>query len=277
MLISLATMNFKLCYLLREELTKGGFSIEQILPGERPSKGSILVVTTEEEEKKKPTNYPKKVVLTRTDILRIKQAASKIVLAIEGKKIWESVIIGIDPGITIGVALITDGCLRSTLETREMQEVVNFVITTLQSTPSKMSIVRVGSTGGYRRILLLNKLLDSLPENVKLEVVNELQTTPVSYQEAQSELEKSTRAGIKIPGGGKNATAAMEIAFRLGENVKCPEDLEFSKGELKEIQVLSRQYSGGEVTITKELARQVACGLITIADAISIQKKVKKK
>ena len=53
MLISLASMDFRLCHLLRERLTFEGFSIEQIQPGDPPAKGSILVVTTEEENNQK--------------------------------------------------------------------------------------------------------------------------------------------------------------------------------------------------------------------------------
>ena len=276
MLISLATMDFKLCHLLRERLLIGGFSVEQIMPGEKPSKGSIVVVITEQEEKQAPTNYSKKVILTPIETSNISKAYSKIILGIEGKKIWESMIIGIDPGLTIGIALITDGCLRSTLETRNIKEAVDFVMNTIKNTPAKMMIIRVGSTGGYRRVLLLNELLNVKPKEVALEVVDELQTTPRNFQEAKNEIRNGTRNGTKIK-GGKNASAAMEIAFRLGESVKCPEEWSVSEGELKEIQVLSRQYSKGEVTISKELAKKVACGMISIDEAIKRQKTEKRK
>ncbi|MFW9922440.1 MAG: hypothetical protein ACFFDW_04030, partial [Candidatus Thorarchaeota archaeon] len=195
---------------------------------------------------------------------------------IDGKKIWESLIIGVDPGITIGVALITDGCVRSTLETREIREAVNYIISSLNNTPSKMSIIRVGSTGGYRRILLLNELLNIKPQEVTLEVVDELQTTPSSYQQAKNGLCENTRKGIELE-GGKNATAAMQIAFRLGEEVTNPAELEISEGELKEIQILSRQYSHGTVTISRDLAKKVASGLISIYEAIQTQKSLNKR
>lgn len=271
MLISLATMDFRLCHLLRERLAIGGFGCEQISPGDKPSKGSILVVTKEEEEKVKPTNYPKKVVLTNSESLNVDRAFSKIILGIEGKKVWESLIIGVDPGLSIGVAIITDGCLRSTLETRDIREVVRFIIGSIKNTPSKMTIIRMGSTGGYRRVLLLNELLNVKPSNVSLEIVDELMTTPQNYQDALTMLNESKRDGVKVH-VGKDATAAMKIAFRLGEKVSCSESLVVSNGELKEIQVLSRQYSSGDVTINKDLAQKVACGLLTIEGAIKIQK-----
>ncbi len=272
MLISLATMDFRLCHLLREKLTKGGFECEQISPGDTPSKGSILVVTTEVEENAAPTSYTKKVVLTNSETLNINRAFAKIILGIEGKKVWESLIIGVDPGLSIGVAIITDSCLQSTLETRDIREVVRFIVASIKNTPSKMSIIRIGSTGGYRRVLLLNELLNSKPKNVTLEIVDELQTTPTNYQNALTVLEEAKRDGVKVY-VGKDATAAMQIAFRVGERVSCPESLEVSDGELKEIQILSRQYSSGDVTITKELAQKVACGLLTIEDAIQSQKR----
>lgn len=275
LLISLATMDFRLCHLLSERLKKGGFSVEHISPGDRPSKGSIVVVTTEREEKIKPTNYPHKVVLTRVETGNINLAISTITLGLEGKRIWDSVIVGVDPGLSIGVAVIADGSLIATLETREIKEAVNYVITSIKNTPAKMAIIRLGSTGGYRRVLLMNDLLNAKPNDVDLEIVDELETTPTNSETAKAALKNGTRGGVEIK-GGKDATAAMEIAFRLGESVKCVEKWEFSEGELKEIQVLSRQFSKGNVTITKELAKKVACGVISIEEAILLQEKEKK-
>ncbi len=274
MLISLAIMNFRLCHLLRERLTEGGFSVEQILPGKLPSKGSILVVTTKEELIEKH-NYSKLVVLTKSDTLTINRAYSKIVLGIEGKKIWDSLIVGIDPGLTIGVAIITDGCLRTAFETRDIKEVIDFVLTSIKNTPAKMTIIRVGSTGGYKQVLILNELLNVKPEGVDLEIVNELQTTPASCQDTKEGITMGVQNGLKIS-AGKDAIAAMEIAFRLGESVKSPETWKTSDGELKEIQILSRQYSRGDVTISRDLAQKVAAGKLSIEKAIAIQKSEKK-
>ena len=275
MLISLATMDFRLCHLLREKLTQKGFSIEQLQPGDSPSKDSILVVTTEEENNQKNMTYSNMVILSKVETLNLDKAYSKIMLGIEGKKIWESLIIGVDPGLTIGIAVITDGCLQSTLETRTIKEAVNFIVLTLKNLTAKMAIIRIGSTGGYRQVLILNELLNVKPKHVNLEVVDELHTTPESGQEANEILLEGVKEGMKIP-RGKDATAAIEIAFRLGESVENPETWETSDGELKEIQVLSRQYSRGVVTISRELAKKVASGRLTLEEAISIQKSEKK-
>jgi len=274
MLISLATMNFRLCHLLREKLSQKGFSIEQLQPGDPPSKDSILIVTTEEESNKKNLTYSNMIVLSKVETLNLDN--SKIMLGIEGKKIWESLIIGVDPGLTIGVAVITDGCLQSTLETRNIKEAVNFIVLTIKNLAAKMAIIRIGSTGGYRQVLILNELLNVKPEHVDLEVVDELHTTPERGQEANEIFLEGVKEGMKIP-KGKDATAAMEIAFRLGESVKEPETWETSDGELKEIQVLSRQYSRGDITISRELAIKVASGRLTIEEAISIQKSENKQ
>ena len=271
MLISLATMDFRLCHLLREKLSQKGFSLEQLQPGDPPSKDSILVVTTEEENNQKNMNYSNLVVLSKVETLNLDKAYSKIMLGIEGKKIWESLIIGVDPGLNIGVAVITDGCLQSTLETRDIKEAVNFIVLTLKNLSAKMAIIRIGSTGGYRQVLILNELLNVKPEHVGLEVVDELHTTPDRGQEANEIFLEGVKVGMKLP-RGKDATAAMEIAFRLGESVKESETCETPDGELKEIQVLSRQYSRGDVTISRELAIKVATGRLTLEEAISLQK-----
>lgn len=271
MLISLATMNFKLCHLLREKLTKDGFRIEQIVPGEPASKDSILVISTEEEVNGKELHYEKIIILSRSEVLSVDKAYSKIMLSLEDKRIWESLIIGVDPGLTIGVAIITDGCLRTALETRDKKEALNFIMDAINNNPAKMTIIRVGSTGGYRRVLILNDLLNVKPKNVALEIVDELQTTPASCQEAKEGITSGAKSDLKIQ-TGKDATAAMEIAFRIGESVKSPETWEPSGGELKEIQILSRQYSRGKVTISRDLAKRVATGLLTLNEAIELQK-----
>ncbi|RLI68929.1 MAG: hypothetical protein DRO63_01800, partial [Candidatus Gerdarchaeota archaeon] len=176
------------------------------------------------------------------------------------------------PGRTIGVAIITDGCLRGVLETREINEAIDYIFLTIKNNPAKMVIIRIGSTGGYRRILLLNELLNNKPSHVSIEVVDELQTTPTSCQDAREGILNSSREGQKLI-AGKDASAAMEIAFRLGESIKSQEQWEPSEGELKEIQVLSRQYSRGKVTISKDQAIKVAKGVLTLEEAIENQKK----
>jgi hypothetical protein len=264
-------MNFKLCHLLREKLTKAGFRVEQLIPGESASKGSILVISTEEEYNEKDFTYEKILLLSKSEVISVDKAFTKIMLGLEEKRIWESLIIGVDPGLTIGVAIITDGCLRTTLETRDKKEAMNFILDAIDNNPAKMSIIRVGSTGGYRRVLILNELLNIKPKNIALEVVDELQTTPSSAQEAKEGIADGVLNGLKIQ-AGKDATAAMEIAFRIGESVKNPETWKPSEGELKEIQVLSRQYSRGKVTISKDLALRVATGLLTLNEAIELQK-----
>lgn len=272
MLVSLATMDFRLSFLLQEKLALRGIATEQIVPGKPAARNSVLVVTTEEEFKNNTLTYEKLVVLSRSEVMNISKAITKVLLGLEGKRIWESLIIGVDPGRTIGVAIITDGCLRGVLETREINEAVDYIFLTIRNNPAKMVIIRIGSTGGYRRILLLNELLNNKPSHVSIEVVDELQTTPASCQDAREGILNSSREGQKLI-AGKDASAAMEIAFRLGESVKSQEQWEPSEGELKEIQVLSRQYSRGKVTISKDQAIKVAKGLLTLEEAIENQKK----
>ncbi|RLI69290.1 MAG: hypothetical protein DRP02_10915 [Candidatus Gerdarchaeota archaeon] len=272
MLVSLATMDFRLSFLLQEKLALRGIATEQIVPGKPAARNSVLVVTTEEEFKNNTLTYEKLVVLSRSEVMNISKAITKVLLGLEGKRIWESLIIGVDPGRTIGVAIITDGCLRGVLETREINEAIDYIFLTIKNNPAKMVIIRIGSTGGYRRILLLNELLNNKPSHVSIEVVDELQTTPTSCQDAREGILNSSREGQKLI-AGKDASAAMEIAFRLGESIKSQEQWEPSEGELKEIQVLSRQYSRGKVTISKDQAIKVAKGVLTLEEAIENQKK----
>ncbi|MBD3189795.1 MAG: hypothetical protein GF308_04085 [Candidatus Heimdallarchaeota archaeon] len=274
MLVALATMDFRLCHLLREKLEKNGFSVEQIIPGKKPPKGTIIVVTTKKEEKMSPTPFPRKVVLSRSDKLNINRAYGKILLTLEDKRIWESLIIGIDPGMTIGVAIVADSHLRASLETREINEAIDFVLRALKNNPAKMSIIRIGSTGGYRRVLILNELLNAKPSDIPLEIVDELGTTPALPPQKQEELVDSSSPTRSI---SKDIVAATEIAYRLGERIKRPEEWDFSEGELKEIQMLSRHYSEGEVTIPKDLARAVACGFLSIREAIEVQRSRQKE
>jgi hypothetical protein len=263
-------MDFRLCHLLRKKITKGGFLFEHIPPGGTPSQCSNLLVTTEQEDWSLSSSDLKKVVLTKSDRLNIEQAYTKIMLGLEGKRLWESIIVGIDPGLSIGVAIICDSLLRASLETRDINKAIDFTISAIKNNPAKMAIIRVGATGGYRRVVLLNKLLTAKPKNVTLEVVDENNTTPAI--EARTSFEDYDFTHI-----GRDAAAAMEIAYRLGERVKYHEDWMYTEGEIKEIQKLSRKYSQGEVTISQDLAKKVACGLLTIKRAIAIQKDLKKR
>ena len=146
MLVSLATMDFRLSFLLQEKLALRGIATEQIVPGKPAARNSVLVVTTEEEFKNNTLIYEKLVVLSRSEVMNISKAITKVLLGLEGKRLWESLIIGVDPGRTIGVAIITDGCLRGVLETREINEAIDYIFLTIKNNPAKMVIIRIGST-----------------------------------------------------------------------------------------------------------------------------------
>ena len=165
---------------------------------------------------------------------------------------------------------------RTTLETRDLKESIKFIETYLKNNPAKMSIIRIGSAGGYRRILLINELLHIKSKETSLEIVDELQTTPPSSQEAKNGIKQGAKEGTKMA-NGKNATAAMEIAFRFGECINSTPDAKISEGELKEIQNLSRQYSKDNLTISRDLAEKVAMGLLSIEEAIEIKKSTRNK
>jgi hypothetical protein len=126
-----------------------------------------------------------------------------------------------------------------------VDDAVNRARLLLQRHPARRQVIRIGHGAPTLRDVLIRRLLVT---GVPVEVVDETRTTQ--------------------PVDAPDIRAAMTIAGTRGERVERPPDVRVARGEVKDIQRLSRIRSGGRFTIPRVLAEQVALGAVSLEAAV---------
>ena len=147
--------------------------------------------------------------------------------------------VGIDPGGTIGIAIVGG---NRVLFQNEFEDVKNLV-----------------------------KIIESIQEEIGLSLIKIGTGSPPERNQIVKSLEKYSDI-IKLvnenrSGSGSHTAAATRIALRSG-GLENPRDYEPKDGEVAWIQQESRRLSEGLVTIDKQLAHQILVGEINMSDAI---------
>jgi len=193
--IAVATVSGKAYYLLVNELKARGIAFLSLTPYENVPLNIQVVVTTEAE--RKHIKHPKVLVYQEnTDPSATVEEAIKL---IEGKKEFETIVVGVDPGKTFGVAVLSDGNVLKTLTCSSIEETVNAVAEIFSS--EKRASVRVLKVGGWspsNTTELLSLLDAALPQDITIEIVREAGTSRFSGQAMHTRRLKHTMAAIKI-------------------------------------------------------------------------------
>ena len=148
-------------------------------------------------------------------------------------------VVGIDPGGTIGIAIVGGNRLLFQNEFENVRNLVQ-IIESIQEEIG-LSLIKIGTGSPPERNQIV-KSLEKYSEIIKL--VNENRS-----------------------GSGSHTAAATRIALRRG-NLENPRDYEPKDGEIAWIQQESRRLSKGLVTIDKKLAHEILVGKIKMTDAI---------
>jgi predicted RNase H-like nuclease (RuvC/YqgF family) len=170
--IAVATVSGKAYYKLVNELKNRGLVILSLKPWDSVPLDIDVVITTEKE--RSSVKHPK--VLTYEDYVDPTTIIDEAVRIIQGKKNYEKVAIGIDPGETFGVAILGDGNVIETFSCSSPEEIVKAIPQALRKIPTSTSVVKVGDAPIYTKELL-RQLDDALPENVTIEIVSEAGTS----------------------------------------------------------------------------------------------------
>ena len=242
-LISDAKLLFELIEALRAE----GIPFELEDP-EAPSRDVEVLLTTDTD--KPAGDYSKSIICSLETIHRCVKEA-KAVLRYKGEIM--SLIIGIDPGSTPGIAVLADHLLIDSTAVESPEEVVGLVSDFTKVYPSNQVLVRIGNGDRTVRNRIFNSIWDL---GIPIEIVDESNTSTKSNQ--------------------KDIDAAIEIALTSGYRPIKKQPVIPSDGEIADIQRKSRIGSNGELTISRSLAGSVAKGEISMEKAIERQKCSKK-
>lgn len=206
-----------------------------------PSVG--VVITTEGE--RDSVSFAKVVAIDDPE-----EAISTARCLLAGGTKYSTVLVGIDPGKSTGLAIFGEGKLLASETVGSPELVAGALSRLLRCLSFTRSIARVGHgdpTKGSRIIHAIWNLFD------EVELVDETGTT--------------------IRSDEPDVEAAKRIAMTKGERIEALPRIEPTPGEVRDIQRLSRIESQGRVTISSELARTVATGERTLTQAISDQRR----
>jgi hypothetical protein len=242
-LISDAKLLFELIEALRAE----GIPFELEDP-KAPSRDIGVLMTTEGD---RPAGGNGKTIICSLDTVHRCVKEAKAILRYKGK--IKSLVIGIDPGSTPGIAVLADHLLIDSAAVESPEDVVGLVSDFAKVYPSNQILVRIGHGDRTVRNRIFNSIWDlGLP----IEIVDESNTSTKSDQ--------------------KDIDAAIEIALTSGYRPVKKQTVAPSDGEIADIQRKSRIGSNGELTISRSLAGSVAKGEMSMEKAIERQKSSKK-
>jgi hypothetical protein len=171
--VAVATVQGKAYFLVVNKLKEKGIPFLSLVPGEILPTDIKVVITTEEE---KHLIKHERLVLYDPDE-NPEAVFDEVTKILQGKKSYDKIIIGIDPGEVYGLAVITDGKISETENCYSASEVLHNIKSLLRHVDSSLTEVSVRIGNGVRAYKDLLETLDiDLPPGVVLEVVSEAGT-----------------------------------------------------------------------------------------------------
>jgi len=237
----------KLLYELVEALKAEGIPFELMNP-KTVSKDVDVILTTEADRIDRPS--VKTINCSLDNVHRCVKTA-KAVLRIKGR--IRSLVIGIDPGSSPGVAVLADQSVIDSAVVESPESVSALVQDFTEVYPSDEVLVRIGNGDRTIRNRIFNSIWDL---RLPIEIVDERNTSTSTDQ--------------------RDINAAIEIALTPGYKPVKKQPVDPSEGEIADIQRKSRIGSNGELTISRFLAVSVAKGELSMEGAIRRQKDSKK-
>ena len=241
-IIGVMTEDFNFFYDVVQILKRGGEPFISLGIND-PIPLSVGVILTSKKERA-IVEFPK-VVASKDPQHAVNLAMS----VLKGGESFDLAVVGIDPGLRPGMAVIADGKLILKMSVLSPERVADELSEISSYIGFSRLMVRIGHgdpTNRNRTICAIWDLVDSI------EIVDETSTT----------------AKVESP----DVEAALRIAQTPGEQVLERPSICPSEGEIREIQRLSRIESDGRITISYDLARAVATGVMSLREAIESQR-----
>ena len=197
--IALVTVSGRAYYRLVTELKRRGVPFLSLTPRDHIPLDVKVVITTQEE--RHLITHPS--IMVFKDGMDPATVVNEAVQFVQGRG-YDRVVIGVDPGKTFGVAVLTDGKVSEALTCSSLEETINAVLKTLDKMPAKKSIIKIGDGAPIYVKELLNLLDEALPRETIIEMVSEAGTSRLV---GEFIYQKGTRDVI----------SAIKIAERVGQ------------------------------------------------------------
>jgi hypothetical protein len=198
--VAVATVSGKAYFLIVNKLKERNIPFISLVPGETMPTEVKAVITTDKEKHK--IRHEKILVYdSETEPDTVVNEAMKI---LQGKEVYEKIIIGVDPGEVFGLAVIADGKVNETGNCFSIQEVLTKISSIVKNVDFSSTAVTIKIGSGVPTYKELIETLDlTLPPEVVLEVVSEAGTNRLLNEDKH-------RRGLR------DITSAIRIAGRAG-------------------------------------------------------------
>jgi hypothetical protein len=194
--IAVATVNGRAYYLLVNELQRKRLPFLSLKPWDPVPLHIKVVLTTKEESSQ--VSYPN-VLLFEQDS-NPETLVDQALLIVQGKQGYEKVVVGVDPGKTIGIAILGDNKVLETVTSSNLEDAVHLILDSLKRFPAEVKVVRVGEGPPEYTKTLLALLNDALPEDTLVEIVSEAGTSRLTSNSMNRRVIKDAVSAIKIAG-----------------------------------------------------------------------------
>jgi hypothetical protein len=168
-----------------------------LVPGETVPAEVKAVITTEKEKHR--VNHEKILVYnseTEPDAL-----ANEVIKILQGKEVYEKIVIGVDPGEVFGLAVIADGKVNETGNCFSIQEALAKISSVIKNVDFSSTAVSIKIGSGVPTYKELIENLDlTLPPEVVLEVVSEAGTNRVLNENKHRRGLRDIASAIRIAG-----------------------------------------------------------------------------
>ena len=171
--VAVATVDGKAYFLIVNQLREHNLPFLSIVPGKPVPAEAKAVITTEKE---KALVKDCKVIVFH-DERDLDGRGIEVKQILQGKEAYDQIIVGIDPGGAIGLAMIADGKVIDENNCYSKHELVDCILRIIRSVNFTQTsvIVKIGN-GVPIYHELLEALDEALPPQVVLEVVSEAGT-----------------------------------------------------------------------------------------------------
>ena len=198
--IAVATVSGKAYYLIVNELKARGLDFLSLTPYESIPLTVQVVITTEKE--RGLIKHPN--LLIYQGGASASEVVDEAIKLVRGKTTFETVAVGVDPGKTFGIAVLSDGDILETLTCVSLEETVNTIADIFSKHQAATKVVKVGNLAPEYAAELLPLLDKVLPKDVSMETVHEEGTSRLGRQTIHKR-------------GLRHAVAAVKIAERRGQ------------------------------------------------------------
>ncbi|MFA5363798.1 MAG: hypothetical protein WC325_01280 [Candidatus Bathyarchaeia archaeon] len=194
--IAVATVSGKAYYELVTELNSKGLPFLSLKPWDVIPLDIKVVITTKTEQNQ--VSYSNILVFESGS--KPETVVDKALMIVQGKQIYEKLVVGVDPGQACGIAVLGDNQVLDTLGCSGVEDAVAIIVECLNRFPAEFKLVRVGDGPSEYTTALLGYLNNRLPEDVLVEVVSEDGTSKLAHKSVNRRVLRDAVSAIHIAG-----------------------------------------------------------------------------